>query len=121
MPSSFRACWKQAIVGSIDASYRQNRDENEAYRGLAARQAALFKEIQDKLGKDARLLNRLEEISSEKETGTTGRALPTASTCSAGRACFPPNCKIPLGIVPGGFLYLALLTSRATTVMSSSR
>ena len=54
MPSSFRACWKQAIVGSIDASYRQNRDENEAYRGLAARQAALFKEIQDKLGKDAR-------------------------------------------------------------------
>ncbi len=66
MPSSFRACWKQAIVGSIDASYRQNRDENEAYRGLAARQAALFKDIQDKLGKDARLLNRLEEISSEK-------------------------------------------------------
>ena len=66
MPSSFRACWKQAIVGSIDASYRQNRDENEAYRGLAARQAALFKEIQDKLGKDARLLNRLEEISNEK-------------------------------------------------------
>ncbi len=66
MPSSFRACWKQAIVGSIDASYRQNRNENEAYRDLAARQAALFKEIQDKLGKDARLLNRLEEISNEK-------------------------------------------------------
>ena len=118
MPSSFRACWKQAIVGSIDASYRQNRNENEAYRDLAARQAALFKEIQDKLGKDARLLNRLEEISNEKAVCEEEW---TASTCSAGRARFPLNCKIPLGIVPGGFLYLALLTSKATTVMSSSR
>ena len=40
MPSAFRDYFNQAIAGSIDASYRQNRDENEAYRGLAARQAA---------------------------------------------------------------------------------
>ena len=95
MPSSFRACWKQAIVGSIDASYRQNRDENKAYRGLAARQAALFKDIQDKLGKDARLLNRLEETASEKagceEEGTYRQGFADCLALLRWAGVFPPE------------------------------
>lgn len=66
MPSAFRDYFNQAIAGSIDASYRQNRDENEAYRGLAVRQAALFRDIQERLGKDAKLMNCLEETVSEQ-------------------------------------------------------
>ena len=66
MPSAFRDYFTQAIAGSIDASYRQNLDEYEAYRGLAARQAALFRDIQERLGKDAKLMNCLEETVSEQ-------------------------------------------------------
>lgn len=66
MPPSFLARFKQAMVESIDASYRRNREECEAYRDLAARQKALFKDIQTKLRKDAVLMNRLEETNSDK-------------------------------------------------------
>lgn len=125
MPSAFRDYFNQAIAGSIDASYRQNRDENEAYRGLAARQAALFRDIQERLGKDAKLMNCLEETVSEqpatKRNGSTGRGLPTVWTCFAGRAYFHPIYKNPPGMFPGGSVYLVLPTCRAMTVMSSSR
>ena len=66
MPSAFRDYFNQANDGNIDNSYRQNPDENEAYRGLAARQAALFRDIQERLGKDAKLMNCLEETVSEQ-------------------------------------------------------
>ncbi len=98
MPSAFRDYFNQAIAGSIDASYRQNRDENEAYRGLAARQAALFRDIQERLGKDAKLMNRLEETVSEQsryeeEWIYRQGFLPTVWTCFAGRAYFHPIYK----------------------------
>ena len=66
MPSPFLLFFKQAMVESIGASYRRNQEECEAYRDLAARQAELLKEIQDKLGQDTKLILRFEETGNEK-------------------------------------------------------
>ena len=92
MPSAFRDYFNQAIAGSIDASYRQNRDENEAYRGLAARQAALFRDIQERLGKDAKLMNCLEETVSEQSRYEEEWIY---------RRIFTRSIKIPLGCSQG--------------------